>query len=204
MIDSGMPRSDNGSMKLESNALEHNPWTTLTSKVHYDNNWITVTEHQVLNAAKSPGIYGTVHFKNLAIGIIPIDTDGFTWLVGQYRYPLNAYSWEIPEGGGRLSVPPLESARRELKEETGIEANRWEQIVHLHLSNSVTDEQALAYLATELTIGEPEPDEDEVLRIRRVHFSDVIEMVERGEITDSLSVAAILKAEKILRQRRVL
>ena len=191
-------------MKLESNALEHNPWTTLTSKVHYDNNWITVTEHQVLNAAKSPGIYGTVHFKNLAIGIIPIDTDGFTWLVGQYRYPLNAYSWEIPEGGGRLSVPPLESARRELKEETGIEANRWEQIVHLHLSNSVTDEQALAYLATELTIGEPEPDEDEVLRIRRVHFSDVIEMVERGEITDSLSVAAILKAEKILRQRRVL
>jgi len=191
-------------MKLEGNAVGNNPWTTLTSKLQYNNNWIAVTEHQVLNAAKSPGIYGTVHFKNIAIGIIPIDKDGYTWIVGQYRYPLNAYSWEIPEGGGKLSIPPLESARRELKEETGIEARHWEQIIHLHLSNSVTDEQALAYLATELTIGEPEPDEDEVLTIRRIHFNALVEMVERSEITDSLSVAAILKAEKILRNRNLL
>src|SRR4029078_12454384 len=140
----------------------------------------------------------------IAIGIIPIDREGYTWIVGQYRYPLDAYSWEIPEGGGKIFVPPLESARGELKEETGIEAKHWEQIIHLHLSNSVTDEQALGYLATELTIGEPEPDEDEVLKIRRVHFLDVVEMVERSEITDSLSVAAILKAEKILRIRNAI
>jgi len=191
-------------MKLENNLIEHNPWTTLTSKLQYDNNWISVTEHQVLNAAKSPGIYGTVHFKNIAIGIIPIDREGYTWIVGQYRYPLDAYSWEIPEGGGKISVPPLESARRELKEETGIEAKHWEQIIHLHLSNSVTDEQALAYLATDLTIGKPDPDEDEVLKLRRIHFREVIEMAERGEITDALSVAAILKVEKILRMRNIL
>ena len=181
-----------------------NPWTTLGSRPIYDNPWINVREDQIVRPDGQPGIYGVVHFKNRAVGVLPVDDQGRIWLVGQYRYTLGRYSWEIPEGGGRLSVPPLESARRELKEETGIEANQWEQIVHLHLSNSVTDEQALAYLATELTIGEPEPDEDEVLRIRRVHFREVIEMVERGEITDSLSVVAILKAEKILRQRRVL
>lgn len=170
-----------------------NPWTTLSSEIKYDNNWINVTEHQVLNAAQSPAIYGTVHFKNLAIGIIPVDNEGFTWIVGQYRFPLKAYSWEIPEGGGKLSIPPLETAKRELKEETGIEATHWEQILEMHLSNSVTDERAIVFLATGLIEGVSSPDEDEVLHIRRVSLKEAVQMVERGEITDAISVAAILK-----------
>jgi len=177
--------------------MKANPWTTLSSKTKYDNNWINVTEHQVLNAAQSRGVYGTVHFKNLAIGIVPIDRNGFTWLVGQYRYPLKAYSWEIPEGGGNLSVPPLESAKRELKEETGLEANHWKQILEMHLSNSVTDERALVYLATDLTEGASSPEESEVLSIRKVSLKDTIQMVERCEITDAISVAAILKAGRL-------
>jgi 8-oxo-dGTP pyrophosphatase MutT (NUDIX family) len=180
---------------------ESDPWTTLSSQARYDNNWITVTEHQVLTPAQTPGIYGTVHFKNLAIGIVPVDKDGFTWLVGQYRYPLKAYSWEIPEGGGKLSEPPVESAMRELKEETGLHANRWEKILEMHLSNSVTDEQAIVFLATDLTEGTATPDETEVLSIRRVLFGDALQMVERGEITDAVSVAAILKAALLLKDR---
>src|ERR1700710_1472741 len=105
-------------MKKKPDQELHGPWTTLSSEITYENNWITVTQHQVLNAAQSPGIYGTIHFKNLAIGIIPVDSNGFIWLVGQYRYPLKCYSWEIPEGGGNLLMSPLESAKRELKEET--------------------------------------------------------------------------------------
>lgn len=174
----------------------NDPWTTLSSEQKYDNNWITVTEHQVLNAAQAPGTYGTVHFKNLAIGIIPVDVHGFTWLVGQYRYPLKSYSWEIPEGGGKLAVPPLETAKRELKEETGLEAGHWEQILEMHLSNSVTDERAIVFLATELTEGPSSPDEDEVLAIRRVSLTEALQMVERGEITDAISVVAIMKAER--------
>jgi ADP-ribose pyrophosphatase len=180
---------------------EIDPWTTLSSETRYDNNWITVTEHQVLTPAQTPGIYGTVHFKNLAIGIVPVDKDGFTWLVGQYRYPLKAYSWEIPEGGGSISEPPVESAMRELKEETGLQANRWEKILEMHLSNSVTDERAIVFLATDLTEGTATPDETEVLSIRRVSFEDALHMVERGEITDAVSVAAILKAALLLKER---
>jgi len=188
-------------MKSDSKETEQNPWTTLSSATHYDNPWITVTEHQVLNPAQSPGIYGTVHFKNIAIGIVPIDANGFTWLVGQYRYPLKAYSWEIPEGGGKLHEPPLQSAKRELKEETGLEAARWEQILEMHLSNSVTDERAVVFLATELKEGLSSPEETEVLSLRKVSIADALDMVERGEITDAVSVAAILKTNLLLRNR---
>jgi 8-oxo-dGTP pyrophosphatase MutT (NUDIX family) len=180
-------------MKTNLEETENNPWTTLSSETKYENNWITVTEHQVLNPAKSPAIYGTVHFKNLAIGIVPVDKDGFTWLVGQYRYPLKSYSWEIPEGGGKISEPPVVTAKRELKEETGLEATHWEQILEMHLSNSVTDERAIVFLATGLSEGTSSPEETEVLSIRKVTLRDALAMVERAEITDSISVAAILK-----------
>jgi len=186
-------------MRKNQPGEERQPWTTLSSELKYDNPWISVTEHQVLNAAQSPGIYGTVHFKHLAIGIVPVDRDGNTWLVGQFRYPLEKYSWEIPEGGGKLNVPPLETAKRELKEETGLEANRWEPILEMHLSNSVTDELGLVYLATELTEGIAEPDEDEILAIRKVSLQDALQMVERGEITDSISVAALLKVGRLFK-----
>jgi 8-oxo-dGTP pyrophosphatase MutT (NUDIX family) len=183
---------------MKGDSILQNPWTTLSSETKYDNDWIAIVEHQVLNPVQSPGIYGTVHFKNLAIGIIPLDDAGFTWLVGQYRYPLKAYSWEIPEGGGNLLVPPLESAKRELKEETGLEANQWEQILDLHLSNSVSDERAIAFLARDLRQGVACPEDTEVLTVRKVSLKMALEMTEHGEITDAISVAAILKVARLL------
>ena len=114
----------------------HNPWQVLSSAVQYENPWISVREDQVLNPAGGPGIYGVVSMKNKAIGIIPVDAGGYTWLVGQYRYPLSEYSWEIPMGGGPVALDVLESAQRELREETGFTARRWDQhrpLAHLQL-----------------------------------------------------------------------
>lgn len=176
----------------------NNPWITVSYTSVYENNWISLTEHQVINPAGGEGIYGTVHFKNLAIGILVLDEEDNTWLVGQYRYPLNQYSWEIPEGGGPLETDPLESAKRELLEETGITANSWTEIQRMHLSNSVSNELSIIYLATNLTYGEPCPEETEQLTLRKLPFDEAFEMVMSGEITDSLSVAAILKV-KILK-----
>src|ERR1700757_643102 len=116
--------------------MEDNPWKSLSAKVHYENRWIRVVEHQVVNPSGGHGIYGVVHFKHIAVGIVPWE-DGYIWLVGQYRFPLDRYSWEIPEGGGLLSEDPLATAQRELKEETGMTAEHWEIIVKMDLSNSV-------------------------------------------------------------------
>lgn len=170
-----------------------NPWTTLSVENKYENPWIKVEEHQVLNPAGNPGIYGKVHFKNLAIGIIPIDDDGYTWLVGQYRYPLNQYSWEIIEGGGKMGIDPLESAKRELLEEAGIIADSWELLCTTHLSNSVSDEIGLIYVAKDLTFTQPIPEETEQLQIKKLHLTSVKEMAEEGKITDSLSLIGIYK-----------
>jgi 8-oxo-dGTP pyrophosphatase MutT (NUDIX family) len=175
-----------------------NPWTTISGEEKYDNPWINVTEYQVLNPKGGQGIYGKVHFKNLAIGIIPVDKDMNTWLVGQFRYPLNEYSWEIPEGGGKIGISPLESAKRELLEETGLKANKWTEILTMHLSNSVTDEKAIIFLAEDLSQHEAEPEETEELMIKKVSFEEAYQMVLNGEITDAMSVAGILKAKLLL------
>lgn len=172
-----------------------NPWQTLFEKRVYDNPWISLTEYQIINPGGGAGIYGKVHFKNLAIGIIVLDENFDTWLVGQYRYPLDQYSWEIPEGGGPLNEDPLRSAQRELLEETGITAKNWTEIQRLHLSNSVSDELAIIYLARDLSFGEPSPEETEQLIIRKLPFNEAFNMVMNGEITDSLSVAAIFKVK---------
>lgn len=175
-----------------------NPWKTKSSELKYENPWISVTEHQVLNAAGNDGIYGTVHFKNIAIGIIPLDENNNTWLVGQYRYPLNQYSWEICEGGGKMGVDTLDSAKRELMEELGIKATEWIKLLDMHLSNSVSDEVGIIYIARNLSYFNPEPEEDEVLSIKKISFNEAYEMVMKGEITDSLSVAGILKTKILL------
>ena len=172
---------------------EKNPWKTQSSKEIYSNTWITLIEDQVINPSGNQGIYGKVLFKNFAIGIIPIDEDGNTWLVGQYRYPLNEYSWEIPMGGGPREVDPLESAKRELKEETGLEAESWELIQKVHTSNSVTDEVGLVYVAQNLSEGKPEFEETEKLEIRKLPLRDAIQMALEGKITDSISLAGLLK-----------
>lgn len=180
-----------------------NPWKTKNSELKYENPWISVTEHQVENAAGNDGIYGTVHFKNIAIGIIPLDEDNNIWLVGQFRYPLNQYSWEICEGGGKHNVDPLDSAKRELHEELGIKANKWEKLLDMHLSNSVSDEVGIIYIAKNLTYHNPEPEEDEVLTLKKISLDDAFKMVMNGEITDSLSVAGILKT-KILVDKKLI
>jgi len=177
---------------------EENPWQVTSEKNIYDNPWINVTEYQVVNPSGNPGIYGKVHFKNLAIGIIPLDDSVNTWLVGQYRFALGKYSWEIPEGGGILGIDPLDSAKRELLEETGLKAERWTELQRMHLSNSVTDELCIIYLAQGLQQFEPEPEDTEQLIIKKLPFKDVYRMVCDGEITDSVTVAAVLKLQLML------
>ena len=179
----------------------HNPWRTLSTEVKYHNPWISVREDQVLNPGGGQGIYGVVSMKNKALGIVPVDAEGNTWLVGQYRYPLNEYSWEIPMGGGLLEHDILESAQRELKEETGLTAARWTRIARLHTSNSVTDEEGFVYLAEDLTAGEVEPEETEDLRLWKLPLAEAIRMVMDDRMTDGVSVAGLLQAEKVLQSR---
>jgi len=170
-----------------------NPWTVLSKEMVYENEWVRVDHHKVLGPSGGPGIYGTVHFKNQATGVVPIDENGRVILVGQYRFPLRAYSWEIPEGGGPHAATALESAQRELREECGLAAGNWQEIVGVDLSNSVTDERGTLFLAWELSEVGGEPDETEILQVARVNFWEAVERVKRGEIRDAMSVAALLR-----------
>ncbi len=182
--------------------MENNPWTILGEKKIYENKWITLTEYAVLNPSGGEGIYGKIHFKNVAVGVVALDHHEQLWLVGQFRFTLDQYSWEIPEGGAPAGTDPLESAQRELKEETGLVAANWKHLQTMHLSNSVSDELAIIYLATDLQEGEAEPEETEALLSKKVSLEEAWQMVENGVITDSMTVAAITKIKlmKVLGQ----
>lgn len=179
----------------------HNPWQTLSSERKYESPWITVTEHQIINPSGTKGIYGCVNFKNLAIGIIPLDKDLNTWIVGQYRYPLSTYSWEIPEGGGKKELSPLISAQRELKEECGIIAQKWTKIHEFNTSNSCTDEHAIIFVAQQLEFHQAEPEETEQLQVKKIPFKTLYQMVIANEIMDSLTIIAVLKLNYLLEKR---
>ncbi len=170
----------------------------MNEEVRYETPWIRITHHDIIDPSGRQGIYGTVHFKNLAIGVVPLDQDLNTWIVGQYRYPIESYSWEIPEGGGRRDIAPIESAQRELREEAGIEAHHWREILRMDLSNSASDEHAILYVAQGLTFHPPQPDHDEELELRKLPFEELYGMVVRGEVLDSLTVAAVLKVKLML------
>ena len=174
-----------------SDAEPANPWTTLGRRLVYENPWIAVREDRVIRPDGLPGIYGVVSFKNKAIGVLPVEADGSVWLVGQHRYPLDLYSWEIPEGGGPTGEDPEVTALRELREETGLVAGRLELINRSHLSNSVSDEVAYLYRATKLTHGPSDPEGTEQLRARRVDWATAWGMIRSGQITDSMSVIAL-------------
>jgi len=183
---------------MTKHTSDTNPWKKISEKTVYDNAWIRLEEHQVINPGGGKSIYGKVCFKNKAIGIIALDDELNTWLVGQWRYTLNAWSWEIPEGGGPIEQDILESAKRELKEETGIEANNWTLVMSFHTSNSVTDEEGYIFLAEDLALGENKLEETEAdLKVKKLPFKDALQMVMNGEITDSMSVAGILKVARL-------
>ena len=169
----------------------YNPWQTVSSIEVYRNPWIQVTEHRVIRPDGKPGIYGVVSFQNLAVGVLALNDEGFLVLVGQWRYPLGAYSWEIPEGGCPLGEDALETAQRELREETGLVAHEWKSMLRMHLSNSVSDEAAVVFVARSLRQGVAEPEGTEKLMVRWVRPTEAWDMIQQGLITDSISVAAI-------------
>ena len=175
-----------------------NPWRTRGSREVYINPWIRVREDHVIRADGQDSIYGVVEFQNHALGIVPVTDDGDTFLVGQWRYPLGLYSWEIPEGGGPLHLPLLESARRELAEETGLTAASWNDLGQFHLSNSVTNEAGQIFLARDLTLGEAAPEGDEVLALRRLPLLEAHAMAMDGRITDGVSIIGLARAMRFL------
>lgn len=176
---------------------KNGPWTVKTERPVFENPWIAVEDHAVLHPDGSDGEYGVIRFKNLAIGILPVADNGDVWLVGQHRYPHEKFSWELPEGGGPLGDDPLGSAKRELAEETGLVAQNWRQILACDLSNSVTDERAVCFLAWELDAGTASPEPSEALTLKRVKFATLLEMVMTGEISDSLTIMMTLKAHNL-------
>lgn len=172
-------------------------WKKLSSRTVYENDWMEVREDHVVNPGGGENHYGHIHFKNRAVAIIALDDAGNTWLVGQDRYTLGEYSWELPMGGAPLDEPPLMAAKRELQEETGIRAASWEEIIRLHPSNSITDELGFAYVATDLSYGETKFEETEDLKIRKLPLEDAVKMVLDGQITDAISAAALLRINAV-------
>ena len=168
-------------------------WQQKSQEITYENPWIQIRHEEVIRPNGSEGIYGVVHFKSNAIGVVAIDDEDNTWLVKQSRYPNNETTIEIPEGGGPLNELPLDAAKRELKEETGFTAAKWQPLLELRTSNSVTDEKAYIFLATELAAGEQELEETEDIEVLKVPIQDAIAMAMNGEIMDAMSVAALLK-----------
>jgi 8-oxo-dGTP pyrophosphatase MutT (NUDIX family) len=175
------------------------PWIQQSVTVPYRNEWIQVEHHEVLDPSGTPGIYGVVRFQHLALGCVPVHADGTVTLVGQHRYPLNQYSWEIPEGGGSFEADPLQEMQRELEEETGLRARTWIPLGKLHTSNSVCDEVAHLWLARDLEEGDSHPDSTEMLEIRRVPLVQAVSWALGGQITDAITIAALLRAAHHMR-----
>lgn len=178
--------------------MKHKSWQRLASSVIFENDWMQVREDDVINPGGGRNRYGHVHFKNRAVAIIPLDEDDNTWLVGQERYTLGEYSWELPMGGAPLDEDPLVAAQRELAEETGIRASSWTELMRLHTSNSITDECGLIFIARGLGFGATAFEETEDLAVRKLPLDDAVQMAVDGEITDAISVAALLRMKLLM------
>lgn len=176
---------------MDNDPVATGPWLRHSRRVAYENQWITIWHDEVTRPDGAPGIYGIVHFANLAVGVLALDEGDRVLLVGQHRYALDQYSWEIPEGGVPDGESAIDGARRELREETGIDASEWRELCRSHLSNSVSDEFAILFLATGLSSGVATPDGTEALEIRWVPFDDVLAMTLDGRITDALTVIGV-------------
>ena len=181
-----------------------NPWRTKSSRIVYENPWIRVREDQVDRPDGSPGIYGVVETR-IATGVVALTPDFEIYLVGQYRYPTNEYSWELPEGGTDPGEAPLDAIKRELQEEAGLTAVRWQQLGgEFHLSNCFSSERALVYLAQDLGEVASQPEATEVLTIRKIPLSECIAMVESGEIKDAITIVGIYRIEKFIEKGKLL
>jgi len=187
---------------MEQLSLYENPWQRLREQKVYESPWITVEHHDVINPSGNQGTYSVVRFKHLAVGVLPLDDELNTYVVGQYRYPLDEFTWEIPEGGGDVNINPLETAKRELLEECGIIAGHYELIQQMQISNAATDEKCYLFLATDLTFTKPNPDDNEKLMVKKIPFDTLYDWVNSGAITDSLSVAAVLRTKLLLEERK--
>jgi len=190
----------NAQEPLDGGAAD-NPWKRLSRTVAYQNPWIIVYHDEVLRPDGQPGIYGVVHYRNQAVAVVVLDEQDRVLLVGQYRYTLDVYSWEIPEGGAAEGEALLAAAQRELREETGFSADHWREIAWLHLSNSVSDERAVCYLATGLRPGVAEPEGTERLQIRWLPFTAALAMSADGRITDALTVVALQRVALMRSER---
>lgn len=178
---------------------QENPWKTLTSNARFENPWMRVVQNEVINPSGGEGEYTVVHFKNRAVSVIPIDDQQHTWLVGQYRYAVDSYEWEIPAGGAPQGESTLDCAKRELAEETGLVAAKWDLIVDgLQLSNSITDERAYTYVARQLTQHTASPEETEQLSLRRLPLHQAIDMAIDGEIQDGFSAVSLMRLGHLL------
>lgn len=178
----------------ESWEEDGDPWVIKRAKRTFENQWLALDEYDVVRPDGHDGTYTVVRPHRVAVGVLPIEPDGNVHLVGQWRFPLGHYSWEMPEGGAEPGEDPLRCAERELAEETGFKAGRYERVLEMDISNSLTDERAVIYLAFDLEAGDASPEGTEVLRRRRAHFTDVLDRVVDGRIRDGLTVAAVLRA----------
>jgi 8-oxo-dGTP pyrophosphatase MutT (NUDIX family) len=178
-------------MAADAGPTDNGPWRRHSRRIAYENPWVTVWHDDVSRPDGSPGIYGVIHFANLAAGVVVIDEDDRVLLVGQHRYALGELSWEIPEGGVPAGETPLDGMKRELLEETGVEAAEWRELGRLHLSNSVTDEEAFLYLAGGLSQGVAQPEPTEQIEVRWVAFDEALAMALDGRITDAMSIVGL-------------
>ncbi len=182
------------------NSFWKNPWKTLSSREIYRNNWIRLREDRVITPTGTSGIYGVVE-AHPAIGVVPLTEDGYTYLVGQYRYTLNVFSWEIPEGGGQPNEATWDGAKRELQEETGLKARQWTYLGTAFTSNSFTNEVAYFYLAEQLSQAQPFPDPTEELFVKKLPFNEAWQMVLNNTIKDAMSVIGLLRVKTLLEKR---
>jgi 8-oxo-dGTP pyrophosphatase MutT (NUDIX family) len=180
------------------------PWQRLGLRPIYDNAWITVREFDAVAPTGKPALYGLVGMKNLAIGILPLHSDGTITLVGQHRFPLQAYSWEVPEGGGPLDIDPLISAKRELAEEAGLAAAHWQEVIAFDVSNSVTDEKGVGYIATGLSAVDLAPDDTEEIALARVPFKQALRLAMSGHMRDLITQTLLLRAYHMAREGEIM
>ncbi len=171
-------------------------WQLGKPQTKYENPWMRVDEIPAIDPSGQDASYGLIHFKNLAVGVVPYQ-DGYIWLVGQSRVSSRSYTWEIPAGGDPTREDPLGTAHRELREETGFTAGRMDQILKMELSNSITDEICLVYVATDLTAGEAELESSEDISLMKISLDNALKAIEAGEIRHALGIAAIFKLDRM-------